>query len=232
MTVYTDLATWPSATPPIMGSSFRHRRLVIAGHVVHDPIALARPAMRPLEIAHLTGLLSRTRRMVEFGAGGSTTLAVKMGVSHLVSVESDAAWIDRIHADDAAARAHRDGRLSLLHADIGEVGFMGGPAQNNQRDRWPDYARLPWSQADASQLDLVLIDGRFRVACILETALRVERRTVIAIHDFWNRPAYHAALPFLDEIDRCETLGVFRVKPDMDHDAAKALLALAAYWPR
>jgi protein O-GlcNAc transferase len=68
--------------------------------------------------------------------------------------------------------------------------------------------------------------------CTPISALRVERRTVIAIHDFWNRPAYHAALPFLDEIDRCETLGVFRVKPDMDHDAAKALLALAAYWPR
>jgi hypothetical protein len=231
MTVYTDLATWPSATPPIMGSSFRHRRLVIAGHVVHDPIALARPAMRPAEIAHLTGLLARTRRMLEFGAGGSTTLALKMGVSHLVSVESDSSWIDRIHADDAAARARMDGRLSILHADIGAVGFMGAPTGDGIRDRWPDYARLPWSQADARQLDLVLIDGRFRVACILETALRVERQTLITVHDFWNRPAYHAVLPFLDEIDRCQTLGVFRAKPDLDRDAANALLTLAAYWP-
>jgi len=61
--------------------------------------------------------------------------------------------------------------------------------------------------------------------------MRVERNTLIAVHDFWNRPAYHAVLPFLNEIDRCETLGVFRTKPDMDREAANALLALAVGWP-
>jgi len=127
MTVYTDIAAWPVAAPRMMGSSLRHRRLVIAGHVVLDPIALARPAMRPREIAYLTGLLKTTRQMVEFGAGGSTALAIKMGVSHLVSVESDAGWIDRIQADEAAARACSDGRLSLLYANIGPVGFMARP---------------------------------------------------------------------------------------------------------
>lgn len=232
MTVYTEVATYRPARPNLMGSSFRHRRLVLAGHVVFDPIALARPAMRPLEIALLTSLLRRTGRMVEFGAGGSTTLSLKLGVSHLVSVESDAAWIERLQADDAASRAQEQGRLTLLRADIGPIGFMGGPGKGSNRDRWPDYSRMPWGHADASQLDLVLVDGRFRVACILETVLRVERHTIIAVHDFWNRPAYHAVLPFLDVIDRCESLGVFRVKPDLDRPAAAALLEQAAYWPK
>lgn len=231
MTLYADLALAPQGSTQQLGSSWRYRRLVLGGHVVHDPIALARPAMRPREIAMLTGLLGAARRVVEFGAGGSTALALKMGVERLVSVESDAAWIGRLLADDAAARAARDGRLSLLHADIGAVGFMGRPAGDSPRETWPEYARLPWMHTGETPPDLVFVDGRFRVACILETALRVERKTIIAVHDFWNRPAYHGVLPFLDEIDRCETLGVFRLKPDMDREAARSLLALAAYWP-
>lgn len=231
MTVYTEALPTPAARA-VMGSSFRHRRLVIAGYVAFDPIALARPAMLPREIDLLSTLLLRTRRMLEFGAGGSTTLALKLGVSHLVSVESDAAWIERIQADDAAARAQDDGRLTMLRADIGPIGFMGGPGKGSTRDRWPDYARTPWTHLDASQLDLILIDGRFRVASILETILRAPPQATIAVHDFWNRPAYHGVLPFLEVVDRCQSLGVFRVRPDFDRAAAKALLDQAAYWPR
>lgn len=231
MTVYTDVDARSRVVPTIMGSSLRHRRLVIAGYVAFDPIALARPSMRPREIALLTSLLRRTKHMVEFGAGGSTTLSLKLGVSHLLSVESDEEWISRILADDAAARAHEDGRLKLLRADIGPIGFLGGPGKGSDRSKWPSYSRTPWAHLDGHALDLILIDGRFRVACILDSLLRVDRRTALAVHDFWNRPAYHAVLPFLDEIDRCESLGVFRVKRELDRTAAEALLNEAAYWP-
>jgi len=232
MTIYADGLTYQPVVRSEMGSSFRHRRLVIAGHVVFDPIALARPAMRPAEIATLTALMRRSSNMLEFGAGGSTTLAVKLGISHLVSVESDAAWIERLQSDNAAARAEEQGRLQLLRADIGPIGFLGGPGKGSEPSLWPEYARTPWGHVDARQLDLVLVDGRFRVACILETVLRVEHRTLIAVHDFWNRPAYHVALPFLDEIGRCQTLGLFRAKVGVDRTAATALLEKACYWPR
>jgi hypothetical protein len=231
MTIYTDVDARPRIAPKIMGSSLRHRRLVIAGYVAFDPIALARPSMRPREIALLSSLLRRTKHMVEFGAGGSTTLSLKLGVSHLLSVESDAEWISRILVDDAAARAHEDGRLKLLHADIGLIGFLGGPGKASDRSKWPSYSRTPWAHLGDHALDLILIDGRFRVACILDSLLRVDRHTVLAVHDFWNRPAYHIVLPFLDEIDRCESLGLFRVRRELDRTAAEALLKEAAYWP-
>lgn len=230
--MYTDLDARTPAIPAPMGSSLRHRRLVIAGYVAFDPIALARPAMRPREIALLTSLLLRARHIVEYGAGGSTTLSLKLGVSSLVSVESDGAWISRILTDEAASRAQKDGRLTLLRADIGPTGFLGGPGQGSERDKWPNYSRAPWGHVDAKHIDLILVDGRFRVACIMDSVLRVDSRTLFAVHDFWNRPAYHAVLPFLDEIDRCESLGVFRAKRELDRTAAKALLDEAAYWPR
>jgi hypothetical protein len=205
--------------------------LVLAGFVAFDPIELARPSMRPLEIALLTSFLRHTDHVMEFGAGGSTTLALKLGVRNLVSVESDAAWIGRIQADEAAARALDDARLKLYHADIGPIGMFGGPAKASLPHYWPNYHSKPWQYIDTGALDLVLIDGRFRVACIVEAIMRVDRRTVLAIHDFWNRPAYHRVLPFLTEIDRCETLGLFCVKQDFDRLSAQRLLDQAGSWP-
>jgi hypothetical protein len=231
LTVITEVFPAPTRRKA-MGSSFRYRRLVVAGRVVSDPIALAQPAMRPRETAMLTELLRRADRVLEFGAGGSTTLALKLGVNRLVSVESDASWIERIKADDRAAQAVEDRRLTMLRADIGPIGFMGGPGKGSTRDRWPDYARTPWTQLDTGQLDLILIDGRFRVACILESILRAPPQTIIAVHDFWDRPEYHCVLPFLDLVDRCQTLGVFRVAAELDRAAARTLLEPAGYWPR
>ena len=215
--------------PQPLGSSWRYRRLVLAGNVLLDPVSLAKPAMRPREIAVLTSLLRQSGRVLEFGAGGSTALAVKMGVGTVTSVESDADWIGRLKLDDALGRAVEDGRLELLHADVGPVGALGRPSV--KQDSWPNYARRPWSHVGDSKLDLVLIDGRFRVACILETALRMSPATIIAVHDFWNRPGYHVVLPFLDEIGACESLGLFRARGDLDIEAVERLLVSAHYDP-
>jgi hypothetical protein len=215
--------------PQPLGSSWRYRRLVVAGNVMLDPVSLAKPAMRPREIALLTSLLRQSDRMLEFGAGGSTALAVKMGVGSVTSVESDADWIARLKLDDALGRAVEEGRLELLHADVGPVGALGRPSV--KQESWPTYACRPWTHVEDAKLDLVLIDGRFRVACILETARRVSPATIIAVHDFWNRSGYHVVLPFLEQIGASESLGLFRVRGDLDLEAVERLLVTAHYDP-
>jgi hypothetical protein len=150
MTAYADLERARPSERRIRGTSFRHRRLVLANYVVFDPVELARPAMRPAETALLASLLKRAHHSLEFGAGGSTTLALKLGVGRIVSVESDASWIERIHGDNAASRAIEDGRLMLLHADIGPTGRLGGPGKDAPRQRWPAYSQIPWSHVDVA----------------------------------------------------------------------------------
>ncbi len=213
------------------GWSFRLRRFALGDFVVFDPVEQARPAMRPGEIALLRSVLRGARHYLEFGAGGSTIFALREGVGDVVSVESDSAWIERMHADPTAAAAVRESRLKLLHADIGAISGLGRPVNEEARARWPSYAQLPWPHVQADRLDVVLIDGRFRVACILETVLRCNANTAIVIHDFWNRPQYHVVLPFLTPRSRRDSLGVFSVRAGFDRDAAGAMLAAYAFVP-
>lgn len=231
MTLLSDAAIRETPSRGL-GSSWKLRRLVIAGHVVFDPVALTRPAMSAREVELLAHMLERAQHVLEFGAGGSTTFALKLGVADLTSVESDRAWIDRILLDRAAARARRDGRLKMLHADVGPISALGSPASAASRPLWPSYAARPWASLDAEALDLVLVDGRFRVACILQTILHVTPRTLIAVHDFWTRPHYHGVLQYLEEVHRCESLAVFRVRENLRHDEIAGHLAQAAYVPR
>ena len=75
-------------------------------------------------------------------------------------------------------------------------------------------------------VDLVLVDGRFRVACALQALAHCQPHTVLLIHDFWNRTPYHPVLAFTDWLGSCDTLAILRRKPAIDRDKlAQALQA-------
>jgi hypothetical protein len=167
--------------------------------------------MSEAEISWYGSLLDCAHSVVEFGAGGSTLYAVTRGVQRIVSVESDSRWIGRLRDTAEIAAAEEAGRLILIHADIGPVARYGAPADASMSRAWPRYPLAPWNSC--SQPDLVLIDGRFRPACIAQAVLHCPRRTLIAVHDFWTRPAYHEALDVLEWISSVDSFGVFRPRP-------------------
>jgi hypothetical protein len=182
------------------------------------------PAMTAPEIACYVSLLTRARVVVEYGIGGSTLLAIKQGVSRLTSVDSDRAWIEKVEAVQEVQDAKQRGVATFLHADVGPVGQLGSPTDKTFEPVWARYAMAPWRSE--TQPDLVLIDGRFRIACALQTALSVLPETQIVIHDFWNRPPYHVVLPHLEWIRSVDTMGVFCPRKDIDRVAvARQLFA-------
>jgi hypothetical protein len=186
------------------------------------PVDVTRARMTDRELDLYTALLAGARTAVEYGTGGSTLLALGAGVPRLVSVESDLGWIGMLREVPAIAEAERQGRLTFVHVDIGRVGKWGKPVDGSGAARYAAYASAPWSHCDAP--DVVFVDGRFRVACALEAVLRSDGSTKIAFHDFWKRAQYHVVLPFVDCIDRVDSLAVFRRQTSIDEGAARQLL--------
>jgi len=165
------------------------------------------PIMTQPEIDRYAALLDNANTVLEFGSGCSTILAANRPGLKIVSVDSDEGWFEKLRCETPVRKAEAEGRLNFVHVDIGPTGEWGKPTNTEHKSLWPRYSRDPWA-ALPNAPDLILIDGRFRVACALEAATRRFDGAVIAIHDF-NRRTYHRVRFFLHQSESVDRLAIF-----------------------
>ena len=124
--------------------------------------------------------------ILEYGSGGSTRLAADLG-KRVISVESDKGWAHRL----AAALGKISDQAQVHHVDIGPTKEWGHPATARFFQRFPLYALSVWDRPDLGDPDVVLIDGRFRKACLAAVLLRARRPTTVLFDDYVERKYYH-----------------------------------------
>lgn len=128
--------------------------------------------------------------IVEYGSGGSTFLAAKAH-KKIISVESDIEWLMELMA--SYKESSLKGDIIPLWANIGPTENWGYPDNESQWKQWPNYSKLPWKFCQEHKLspDVILIDGRFRVACFLACCVAVKKPTLLLFDDFVEREHYH-----------------------------------------
>ncbi len=184
-----------------------------------------KPHMSDAEINLLGKYIPNEARILEFGCGGSTLFFLEKGASYLFSVESDLSWLQHLLSNPAIRIYYKFGRWVPCHAHIGPTAEWGKPLAQTPELQWLNYHMGCWSNIPQENFDYVLIDGRFRVACLCQYLLRNHNPSVnIAIHDFWNRPQYHCLLSFLDVVEQVDTLGIFQPKENIDFQKVGLLL--------
>ncbi len=146
---------------------------------------------------------------LEFGAGGSTFLALLHSNTNIYSVESDKNWIDSLQKWKFIQDNNK--RLLFWHVFIGKTGGYGVPIEQDKKELFPQYSLFPF--LNKQDYDVVFIDGRFRVACAVQAALHCKCDAKILMHDFNNRKNYHIVLRFLDIVDTADTMALFKIKP-------------------
>ena len=187
--------------------------------------------MTESEIKLLEKSLKNCANYLEFGSGESTKLAVKfLNIKRIDSIESDKNFIEKNLLIDAnIVQALDSNRLRIHFIDIGPTKKWGQPVDASMKHLWPNYSTSIFNKN--KDYDLVLIDGRFRISCVLNTILNINNIKIL-IHDFWNRPRYHIVLQFLNEIERADTLGLFKKKEYIDKLKIKSLIEKYQYLPR
>lgn len=183
----------------------------------------------------------------------------------------DGKGTDGVHTTDITNRLPP--RVMAFHVPLGPVRAFGHPQSNQYQSIWPLYSLSVhlfmggglgmamgggvgmgegMMESDTQNdyynvpVDMVWVDGRFRVACVLETVLAVHLLNhnggssidegnvgtntnisdpYILIHDYTNRPQYHIVQPYLLPIKTVDTLTVWKVRP-LENDATSALNAL------
>jgi len=144
--------------------------------------------------------------------GGTTFESLKYSTAKVFAVESSHEWLNHMKKWSFIRKNIQNGRLKCLYIDIGKTKDWGFPVDNSSKDRFPKYSNVLSDKNVSKHIDVVLIDGRFRVACGLNTILNCSNNTIIMIHDFPSRKYYHVLLKYLDTVETAGELCVFKIK--------------------
>lgn len=178
--------------------------------------------------------LQQAKTYVEFGSGGSTYMAAQLGLE-FVSKESDIRFCLSVrNTIEQAGLARPNQRIE--HADIGITASWGFPAglwqPNTKRlAQFEAYSDFPEMEVAP---DLVLIDGRFRVATFLKAvrALQAAPNCTIVFDDYEDRPYYHVVEQFATKAKAVGRMGIFKPLPITDMAALEQQLGEYRFDPR
>lgn len=149
--------------------------------------------------------------ILEYGSGGSTWLAASLPDRFVISVESDRDWAINLQME--IDQAHLPSPALVWHVDIGSTGSWGRPVSDEGWYKYHHYPLSVWSEPFFRHPDLVLIDGRFRAACLVATAIRIEKPVTVLFDDYVDRPAYHEVETLVKPIRSVGRMAEFRLEP-------------------
>jgi protein O-GlcNAc transferase len=141
--------------------------------------------------------LAKSKSYFEFGSGGSTYQAsIRENNKRIVSVESDFEWHTKLKS------LIKNPLVQFIYCDIKTVpNTWGNPGEGSTVEDWRKYSGAIQTYGD-KEIDLILIDGRFRVACCLNCFDVISDTCLIAFDDFLDRPPYHIVLDFYEIVER------------------------------
>lgn len=178
-------------------------------------------------------LLQDCRLYLEYGSGSSTVIAAALN-KPFISVETDKYFLKAVRTKIGSLSQ----RQWLVHADIGLTGFWGRPlrAMNPSARRlckWQAYPGMPWRFIGEHEWpDLVLIDGRFRVATALTccTKLRTHPEAKILLDDYSDRPQYHVIAQHAALVRTAGRMAMFHPYGDDDQQLAMLIARYSTDW--
>jgi len=158
----------------------------------------------------------------EYGSGGSTYQAsIRNNIKTIYSVESDIMWQKKL------SRIITNSNINYIYNEMDTVpntwGYPGKNATDIQKINYSNQI-TKLSKKEQDSIDLVLIDGRFRVACCLKCYDIIKDNFLIAFDDFLNRPFYQVVLEYFDIIEKTQDNKMVILKKKKNVNIPKELI--------
>lgn len=144
--------------------------------------------------------LNKAKVYFEYGSGGSTYQAsIRNNINKMYSVESDITWQRRLKR--IIKKREIVYIFSYMDTKPNTWGNPGKNATDIQKKNYSEHIKT-LSPEEKKGIDLIFIDGRFRVACCLKCFDVINDDCFIAFDDFLNRDHYHVVLNYFDIIEK------------------------------
>jgi len=151
----------------------------------------------------------------EFGSGGSTYLtSQKNNIIEIHSVESSEFWINKIKNTISEVNKHFLNKINFHFIDMKSDKNLGYPGKNFPLDKYYLYP-TSLNNIQIKPNSVILIDGRFRPACLLNLYKNIQTDTIILFDDFLNRIKFYSiVLRYFSIIQKGERMVVLKKKPN------------------
>jgi hypothetical protein len=150
-----------------------------------------KPWLTPGAVEFLDATLTRDMTALEFGSGRSTAWYSRK-VGRLISVEHAAGWFEQVSNDLARRKCDN---VDYRHVPLNHP---ESEPEHPSYDPLPDYVAVAASLSDGS-LDLVVVDGHYRTACIAAVLPKLKPGGLLLVDDanMWpgNSPPVPADWP-------------------------------------
>ena len=157
----------------------------------------------------------------EYGVGESTNWVIEHTSSIIISVDTDKQWVNRVDI------SKNKRRININWINLGEIENWGRPKTYRYRKQFIDYVSKVWTFN--IKADVILIDGRFRVACFLYSLINAKEGSIIIFDDYMNRKHYHVVQEVLEIYEKCGRQVIFKVPQAFDTQLAEELLQKFIY---
>lgn len=145
--------------------------------------------MPEAELALMLKLYRKAQVILEYGSGASTCLAASLPGKFVMSVESDLTWARNLRAE--LAQEDHPSQAVVYHVDIGRTGPWGRPVNEARWRQYHHYPNAIWNERFFRHPNVILIDGRFRTACLVSAMMQITRPVTVLFDDYVPRPRYH-----------------------------------------
>jgi hypothetical protein len=171
--------------------------------------------MTSKEVDYIVSLLNERTTFLEWGSGGSTRCYVNF-VGRYFSIEHDKAWHATIEQEVGG-----NPKLSYQLANVESApGGWRGTSWPGSYDQFRSYVHAVDNFKPGGKYDVVLVDGRARVACAAYALRHLHPESTLLVHDFYQpryrylSRKYGQLFRFYDEVHRVDSLVVLRPKPE------------------
>jgi hypothetical protein len=162
-------------------------------------IYIMQPHLEKNDIIMFYKYLDKTNVYFEYGSGGSTYQAnIRDNIKKIYSVESDKEWLNNL-------MKYNNTKIVFFYNEMGTLpNTWGNPGKNATAIQKVNYSNhmKKLSKEEQEDIDLVFIDGRFRVACCLKCFDIIKNECLIVFDDFLNRPHYHIVLDYFNIVEK------------------------------